>query len=95
MYLGGKCKISWSNDDLERFYKSGHFEPPPVNLSRPRGPWQIGLINMFSNSKNSEIDLRGGGQHFSNKSEIQKSLKYPIGGKPIGDILPNFPVFKL
>ena len=29
MYLGGKCKISWSNDDLERFYKSGHFEPPP------------------------------------------------------------------
>ena len=28
----------------------------------------------------SEIDPRGGGQHFSNKSEIQKSLKYPIGG---------------
>ena len=27
----------------------------------------------------SEIDPRGG-QHFSNKSEIQKSLKYPIGG---------------
>ena len=39
--------------------------------------------------------IREGGQHFSNKSEIQKSLKYPIGGKPIGDILPNFPVFKL
>ena len=34
---------------------------------------------MFSNSKMSEMDLRGG-QHFSNKSEIQKSLKYPIGG---------------
>ena len=27
----------------------------------------------------SEMDLRGG-QHFSNKSEIQKSLEYPIGG---------------
>ena len=21
MYLGGKCKISWSNDDLEKFLK--------------------------------------------------------------------------
>ena len=29
IHLGGKCKISWSNDDLERFYKSG--------------PWQIGF----------------------------------------------------
>ena len=35
---------------------------------------------MFSNSKMSEIDPRGGGQHFSDKSEIQKSLKYPMGG---------------
>ena len=38
----------------------------------------------------------GGGQHFSNKSEIQKSLKYPIGGggvKPFWDIVRNFPVF--
>ena len=24
--------------------------------------------------------IRKGGQHFSNKSKIQKSLKYPIGG---------------
>ena len=28
----------------------------------------------------SKIDSRGGGQHFSNKSKIQKSLKYLIGG---------------
>ena len=28
----------------------------------------------------SEIDLRGGGQHFLNKSEIQKGLNYPIIG---------------
>ena len=37
-------------------------------------------INMFLNSKMSEIDPRGG-QHFSNKSEIKKSLKYPMGGQ--------------
>ena len=35
---------------------------------------------MFSNSKMSQIDPRGGGQHFSNQSQIKKSLKYPIGG---------------
>ena len=35
---------------------------------------------MFSNTKMSEIYPRGGCQHFSNKSEIQKSLKYPIWG---------------
>ena len=35
-----------------------------------------------------------GGQHFSNKSEIQKSLKYPIGGvKPIWENVLNFSVF--
>ena len=28
----------------------------------------------------SRIDPRGGEAAFSNKSEIQKSLKYPIGG---------------
>ena len=27
MHLGGKCQILWSNDDLERFLKSGHFVP--------------------------------------------------------------------
>ena len=27
----------------------------------------------------SEFDQREGGQHVSNKSEIQKSLKYPKG----------------
>ena len=44
----------------------------------------------------SEIDPRGGSA-FSNMSEIQKSLKYPIGGgvKPIWDIVPNFPIFEL
>ena len=47
MHLGGKYKISWSNDDLERFYQSGHFEPPPGNLSRPRGPGQIGLSSFL------------------------------------------------
>ena len=33
-----------------------------------------------------------GGQHFSDKSEIQKSLKYPLGGglKPNSDIVPKF-----
>ena len=35
---------------------------------------------MFSNSKMSQIDPRGGVSIFSNKSQIQKSLKYPIGG---------------
>ena len=51
MHLGGKYKISWSNDDLERFYKSGHFEPPPGNLSRPRGPGQIGLKNIQNHTR--------------------------------------------
>ena len=39
--------------------------------------------------------VRGGGQHFSNKSEIQKGLKYPKGGgvKPILEKVHNFPVF--
>ena len=40
----------------------------------------------------SEID-----QHFSNKSEIPKIQKYPIGGgggvKPILEKVQNFPVF--
>ena len=48
---------------------------------------------MFSQSKKSEIER--GGRHFSNKSEIQKSLKYPIGWgvKPIWEKVHNFPVF--
>ena len=33
MHVVGKCKISWSNDDLERFYKSGHFEPPRESIT--------------------------------------------------------------
>ena len=37
-------------------------------------------INMFSISKMSEIDPRGGGQQFSKMSEIQKCLNYPRGG---------------
>ena len=39
--------------------------------------------------KMSELDLRGG-QHFSNKCEIQKSLNYLLGGgavKPNSDIV--------
>ena len=43
---------------------------------------------MFSNSKMSEFDPRGG-QHFSNKCEIQESLNYLLGGavKPNSDIV--------
>ena len=42
----------------------------------------------------SEFDLRGG-QQFSKMSEIQKSLKFPMGGevKPIWEFFPNFSVF--
>ena len=62
-----------------------------IQIRTFENPW--GGLNF---SKMSEIDLKGGGQHFSNKSEIQKSLKYLMGGgKPIWDIVPNFPVFKL
>ena len=35
---------------------------------------------MFSNSKKSKFDPRGGGQHFSNNSAIQKCLNDPVGG---------------
>ena len=44
---------------------------------------------MFSNSKKSEFDPRGG-QHYSNNSDIQKFLNYPVEGwgggyeKPVG-----------
>ena len=45
----------------------------------------------------SESDPRGGGgQHFSNNSEIPKSLNFPMEGggvKPNWDIVPNFPFF--
>ena len=39
--------------------------------------------------------IRGGGQQFSKMSEIQKSLKFPMGGgvKPIWELFPNFSVF--
>ena len=52
-------------------------------------------INMFSNLKMSEIDPRGGGQHFSNKSEIQKRLKYPmgVGGQAYLGKCPKFSCF--
>ena len=43
----------------------------------------------------SKIDRRGGGQHFSNKSEIQKSLKHPIrgGGQAYFGKFPKFSHF--
>ena len=44
MYLGGKCKISLSNDDLERFLRVRALCALPMNLSGPRGSWQIGII---------------------------------------------------
>ena len=48
----------------------------------------VGEGKMFSNSKMSEFDPRGG-QHFSNKCEIQESLNYLLGGavKPNSDIV--------
>ena len=51
MYLGGKCKISWSNDDLEMFLKSGHFEPPPHESIRSQGAMadRVKLVNIFAN----------------------------------------------
>ena len=61
---------------------------PLFNVNMPKLPFQnvspgrgggSSAINMFSNSKMSEFDL-GGGQHFSNKCEIQKSLNYLLGG---------------
>ena len=54
---------------------------------------QIGGGDQKKNKNVSNWSERGG-KHFSNKSQIQKSLKYPIGGlKPIWDIVPNFPFF--
>ena len=54
-------------------------------------------INMFSNSKMSEIDPRGGVSIFQSP-KFKKNQKYPIGGvgvvKAIWDIVPNFPVVK-
>ena len=42
--------------------------------------------------------IRGGmgGQQFSKKAEIQKNMKFPMGGggvKPILEFFPNFSVF--
>ena len=42
MHLGGKYKMSWSNDDLERFLQIWAL-CSPMNLSCLRGPWQIAL----------------------------------------------------
>ena len=52
MHLGGKCKISWSNDDLERFLKVRAL------LSDPRGPWQIGLNKSLTIRKQGVINSR-------------------------------------
>ena len=60
MHLGGKCQISWANDDLEIFLKVRAL--CAMNLSGTRGPWQIGL------SGGSKFFLLGGGVcffHFS------------------------------
>ena len=53
---------------------------------------------MFLISKLSEIDPRGGGgggQHFSNKSEIQKKSEISDrrGGKPVWENVQKFSVF--
>ena len=41
----------------------------------------------------SEIDPRGGGQQFSKMSQIQKSLKFPMGGGGGQAYLGIFPFF--
>ena len=33
MHLGGKYKISWSDDALESFYKSWHFVPAHESIT--------------------------------------------------------------
>ena len=50
---------------------------------------------MSENQKCLNLIRGGGGQQFSKMSEIQKSLKFPMGGgaKPIWEFFPNFPVF--
>ena len=37
MHLGGKCKVSWSNDDLERFLKVRAICAPPHESIRSQG----------------------------------------------------------
>ena len=49
---------------------------------------------MFKNQKCLNL-IRVGGQQFSKMSEIQKSLKFPMGAppiKPIWEFFPNFSV---
>ena len=55
----------------------------------------ITFMRNVGKSKISEFDPRGGGQQFSKISEIQKSLKFPMGGgiKPLWEFFPNFSVF--
>ena len=52
---------------------------------------------MSENQKFLNLIRGGGGQQFSKMSEIQKSLKFPMGGgglvKPIWEFFPNFSVF--
>ena len=50
---------------------------------------------MSENQKCLNLIRGGGGQQFSKMSEIQKSLKFPMGGgvKPIWEFSPNFSVF--
>ena len=44
MHLGGKCKISWSNDD---FQKSGYFVPPTHESIRSQGTMADRVKNAF------------------------------------------------
>ena len=44
MHLGGKCKISWSNDDLERFFNV--FKSAMVHLARQEEAHMVKLVMM-------------------------------------------------
>ena len=84
------CKISWSNDDFERFLKSGHFEPPPMNLSGPSGPWQIGLTKLswdkpkWATKKRHHVLLNKQEQLRSNQLGPYDSWWFPSLGSSLG-----------
>ena len=54
MHLRGKCKISWSNDDLERFLRVQAFCAPPWIYQVPGGHGRFNIdlanIDVFRNS---------------------------------------------
>ena len=90
-----ELQITLRPQPKKRKIKTLNFPIFNLNIVCLNNPLQRGssAINMFSNSKMSEFDVRGGGgaTQFSNNSEIKKTLNYPGEG---GGVRPNWEFFK-